>query len=105
MATFCLVSLAWIFFRCGSLEQALGIFRRMFGGRGLAYYDGQIARTTIGLSCLFIVGLLVAERYTTPKLTEWRGRFWPDVVFGVVVLTGILLFGVFTGQSFIYFQF
>lgn len=105
LATFCVVTLAWIFFRCGSLGQALGIFRRLFGGRGLAYYEGQIPRTTIGLSCLFIVALLLAERYTTPKLTEWKGRFWPDVVFGVLVLTGILLFGVFTGQSFIYFQF
>jgi len=105
LVTFCLVTLFWVFFRCSSVDQALLIVGRMFGGKGIPYYEAKITRSSIGLSWIFIIALLLLERYTTPRLSELRGRFWPDVAFGVLVLTSILLFGVFTGHSFIYFQF
>jgi len=105
LVTFCLVTLLWVFFRCDSVDRALLVLGRMFGGKGIPYYESKITQSSIGLSFIFIIALLLFERYTTPRLLDLRGRFWPDVAFGVLVLTSILLFGVFTGHSFIYFQF
>jgi len=103
--TFCLVTLAWVFFRCTDLGQALQVLGSMLGQQGDPYFNMQITRSTIGLGFIFIILLLLMERFTSPRLEEWRGRFWPDIAFGALTLTAILLFGVFSGQSFIYFQF
>jgi len=103
--TFCLVSVAWVFFRCGTMDQALTVLHHLFVGKGNIYYEQGITRTTIAVGFIFILLLLVLEKYTTPKLEELKGKFWPDIAFGVLMLTSILMWGIFTGRSFIYFQF
>lgn len=105
LVTFCLVTLAWIFFRCNTTDQAFMIMRSMFSGKGEASVEVMITRSSIGIGVIFIIILLLAEKFMSSRLLELRNRFWPDVVFGVFVLTSILIFGVFSGHSFIYFQF
>lgn len=105
VVTFCLVSVAWVFFRSATLDQSLTVLRHLFVAKGNSFYVQWITRTSIAVGFIFIALLLILERYTSSKLEELKGRFWPDIAFGVFMLTSILMWGVFSGQSFIYFQF
>ena len=103
--TFLLVSIMWVFFRAENVGQAFAIFGRLAGHRAEAPFRPDITRTSIALSVVFIAGMLVVEKLTTPQMEEMQHRFWPDIVFCTLVLSAILLFGVFSSQPFIYFQF
>ena len=109
IATFLVVSFAWIFFRAASVGEALLLFKQMFQGTGdlgaLIFLENPI---DFGLALLLIGGLLVQEaivkerqidQYLTrrPALIRWA--------FYVSVLLAILWLGVFTQNDFIYFQF
>jgi D-alanyl-lipoteichoic acid acyltransferase DltB (MBOAT superfamily) len=103
--TFGLVTIAWVFFRCADMGQAVHILAHLAGFSGDIHYEMQIARTTIALGCFFIIALLVLERMLSPIMEELQDRWWPDVAFCAFALGAILLFGVFGSQPFIYFQF
>jgi D-alanyl-lipoteichoic acid acyltransferase DltB (MBOAT superfamily) len=103
--TFGLVTITWVFFRCKDTEQAMNILAHLFGRVRDTDFDFLIPKTTVALGFFFIGVLLLLEKYTSPGIEELQGRFWPDIAFGSLMLGAILLFGVFSGQSFIYFQF
>lgn len=103
--TFGLVSVAWVFFRCADVGQAVHVLSRLAGFSGDIHYEEQIAKTTIVLGCLFIGAMLLLERMLSPVMEELQVRWWADVAFCVFALGAILLFGVFGSQPFIYFQF
>ncbi|MDR3714828.1 MAG: MBOAT family O-acyltransferase [Puia sp.] len=105
LATFCLVTVTWVFFRASGIGEAWNILSYAFGRKRGVIYDQLLTRSTILLGFVFFGLLMLFERVVSPKLEELGGRFWPDIVFGLIALTSILLFGVFGNSSFIYFQF
>ncbi len=104
--TFLLISFSRIFFRAGSIKQAVQIIKRIFSFNGWAINEGK---TMIAYS-LFAIGFLV--------MVEMRREFFPtsfslsyhkiflvrNAYFAFLILT-IILLGVFDGSQFIYFQF
>jgi D-alanyl-lipoteichoic acid acyltransferase DltB (MBOAT superfamily) len=102
---FVFVTIAWVFFRLADIGQALHLLSHLAGYRGDIHFEANIARTGIALSFVFVLGMLLVERFVSPRMEELQGWFWLDMVFCVFVLASILLFGVFGSQPFIYFQF
>jgi len=105
LGTFMAVSVLWVFFRCADIGQAVHVLSHLAGYTGDVHFEKNIGRTSIALSCMFMLFLLFAEGVTTPRMEELQGRFWPDVALCAFALGSILLFGVFGSQPFIYFQF
>jgi alginate O-acetyltransferase complex protein AlgI len=110
IATFCLVTYAWIFFRAESLSSALLFLQRMFTPStlslsmlytGIEKFDFLIFAG--GLALLTIVEGKSAEQGFEYVLGGRRG-LGRDVFFLLLALT-ILFFGNFSTGSFIYFDF
>ena len=117
LVTFILVCVGWIFFRAKTLQDALYVLSHVFQGwqfsaRGLASaaFDRSFTggRRELALAYALIVLLLSAEliqrRY--PAIVVWfcrsRAARW---ALSYAQIAGILLFGVFGQNQFIYFQF
>lgn len=122
--TFALICLSWIFFRAGSVDDALYMVRHL--GDGLmsplsslsadwtgqttiaSTYDFGVTLINLWLSFGLIVVLLVAESQAEPGRLRsllvgnpWWVR-WPAYY---ALVYGILFLGVFQKTQFIYFQF
>ncbi|WP_221391263.1 MBOAT family protein [Dyadobacter sp. NIV53] len=99
--TFLLVAFAWIFFRASSVSQAFEIIQKIFTpsaytGTHIAINSGEYV-FSIGLLLL----LIFKDRYFAhfmPKTSVFWFLFIPTCLF-------CYLFGVFTSNQFIYFQF
>jgi alginate O-acetyltransferase complex protein AlgI len=114
LVTFILVSFAWVFFRANNLHDAFLVIRHLFSGyRGhpllLVFGDAGsavrfgFASTWIALlSTLFLV---VVEKILPPGLETLNKKPFIDIVFCAVVLSLVILAGMFNQTSFIYFQF
>ncbi|MBK8611215.1 MAG: MBOAT family protein [Chitinophagaceae bacterium] len=106
--TFTLVTFAWIFFRANSVSDALYIVKNIVKGQWGGLQSGQVfSEFSMVLSFLLIVVLFLAEwkwvdRIIALKLDE---KYRLNLAFGIVLITGILVLGVFRKLSFIYFQF
>ncbi|MGB4938342.1 MAG: MBOAT family O-acyltransferase, partial [Ferruginibacter sp.] len=106
--TFTLVTFAWIFFRANSVSDALYIVKNIIKGQWGGLQSGQVfSEFSMVLSFLLIVVLFLAEwkwvdRIIALKLDE---KYRLNLAFGIVLITGILVLGVFRKLSFIYFQF
>ncbi len=102
--TFTLVSFAWIFFRVDS-GAACTIIGKIFTSPGMPFID---ATTLVyGFLCLVIVVLKdYVDEYHEGKVKLYGNRLiivrWASYIATIMM---ILLFGVFQGSSFIYFQF
>ncbi len=103
--TFHLVVFAWVLFRANSLADAAYIFVHFAdgGGTGRIFTSGQIA---VGLASIaFLTGVHILQRGRT------FSRFMADASLPTrwalyyAMIFGILVFGVFTKQQFIYFRF
>ena len=107
-STFLLVSFAWIFFRGSSVNDCFYIIKKIFSNNWGGLQDETVfLKFSYILSFLLILFLFIAEyrfvdKIIHAKLAEQYNR---SVVFGVLVLAGILVLGVFQNLSFIYFQF
>jgi len=112
--TFSIVSFAWIFFRANTMSDALLIVKHIF----IHYHSvpfqlvlkdssGAISFTQSALiiSIIMIVAMLVIEKKTPPNLGNLANKPYVDMAFCTMILTLIILFGVFHNNSFIYFQF
>ncbi|MGB4935516.1 MAG: hypothetical protein WBO30_00765, partial [Ferruginibacter sp.] len=105
---FTLVTFAWIFFRANSVSDALYIVKNIIKGQWGGLQSGQVfSKFSMVLSFLLIVVLFLAEwkwvdRIIALKLDE---KYRLNLAFGIVLITGILVLGVFRKLSFIYFQF
>jgi hypothetical protein len=104
--TFILACFAWIFFRANSVEDAFLIVSKMFSAGGNLYI-GEMQHFLLGF---FVIGLLlffeIFQEYKTKILLPFKTNSWLKEEFAyasLVIL--ILLFGVFDGGQFIYFQF
>ena len=107
LLTFLLVSFAWIFFRANNVDQAFSICKSIFsmkpGGLFIGTPEG------FAYSIIWILVLLVVEYVTEYYSDSIKVFYSPNRVlrytgYAVVVLV-IILFGVFNGGQFIYFQF
>ena len=99
--TFLLVAFAWIFFRAQSVSQAFEIIGKIFSFS--SYGPPQIAMNSGEF--IFSLGLLLLlilkDRFLPKYFPEGR-LFW---AFFVPICLFCYLFGVFTSNQFIYFQF
>ncbi len=113
--TFLLLTATWVFFRAGSLTQALLILRRIFTMAGdtlpwnlTALGLGRARLLVLALACL---GLLLCD--TVGRARRWaerlNGSLWPRYAVWSALLLAVLVFGAYgTGynaQEFVYFQF
>lgn len=105
--TFSVVTLAWVFFRAETATKAIYIIRKVFDLSNLRYYfnnSGQIDYYGLGIIGFLLLLLVLAEAKVSPKMFEWSNRLFPKFAIGAAVLL-IICFGVFSRNSFIYFQF
>lgn len=100
---------SYVFFRSGSVQDALYYYSQMFSFAGWKFYDGDASTLWYGL---FGIVILFA-------LEEWQENFardknavfpepraaWGKFIFYAAVISVILLIGVFDASQFIYFQF
>jgi len=106
ITTFILVCFAWIFFRANTISDAFLIIKKIAAFKGPVFYEDL---STLGYSFLGIFFLLIVEF----KDEYFRNRFLVlnhphfavrNLAYAFMVLL-IILFGVFDGGQFIYFQF
>jgi alginate O-acetyltransferase complex protein AlgI len=116
MITFCLVSLAWIFFRANTISDAFYIISRLFTGWSLSGKGGLSALFSFITSCRFefIVGIISVAFMELVHLLQGKGSItqmlaqkpaylrW-TLYYGALAI--ILLLGNFGSKQFIYFQF
>ncbi len=104
--TFILINFAWIFFRSSSLNDAFLVIERIFTAQGTLY----IGKLPSLIYSIFGIGILVYtefdEELLNSRYTLLENPLKPVRLFSysfLIIL--ILLFGVFDGGQFIYFQF
>jgi alginate O-acetyltransferase complex protein AlgI len=102
LITFVLIMLTWVFFRARSVSDALLILKRI---PTLSFSDAinsPMNSTEMGFSLFLIVFLMVKEQFYLAIPTRNTVRF---AVLFVLITFVTYLFGVFSSNQFIYFQF
>lgn len=107
LLTFLLVSFAWIFFRATTISDAFLVVNKIFMQAGPVDFLG--GRRVLGMAVLGVFILLTVEikrEYFPEQFKLMRNRR-PLVRYATYITMVIimLLFGVFDGAQFIYFQF
>jgi len=105
---FTLVTFAWIFFRAASVQDAFLIIGKLFSSDwGAIQYEHVFTKFSMVLSFGLIVFLFWAESKVIDSIIHatLEKKYKTSVVFGIAILSMILLLGVFQKLSFIYFQF
>jgi len=114
--TFCLICLAWIFFRAESVADGWFIFSHLGSGwQGwlqLPYWQQTLLSlgmdpSELRISFLAILALLAADSYTKkyPGQVRWPQPVWLRWGLYYLLIMITVLFGEFNQNSFIYFQF
>ena len=106
LITFILSCFAWVFFRANSSTDAFIIFDKIFNFKG-PLYIGEIQHLLLGVFAILL--LLIFEffqEYKTKILLPFKiySLLKEELAYASLVII-ILLFGVFDGGQFIYFQF
>lgn len=103
--TFCIVSLAWIFFRAENFEDASMIFGKIFTSHGSLFIDPDTMVYAFGfLVLVFAVDFLTEFGGVRLQLLNNKHTVVRWVTY-IAMIVMILLLGVLDGGSFIYFQF
>lgn len=106
--TFLLVNFAWIFFRMPTLKDAVGVITRIFDFSlpMTVYMHGFTATFYIGLGVVFLLFKDVRDEFFPEKFKFFENRYavvrWTSYV---VIMSMILLCGVFGADQFIYANF
>lgn len=104
--TFFLVSIAWIFFRATSIEQAWYIIHKIFTD-----FDGKLFNKTGGFAIYAIIGLTILFLKELKDEYKWRihvlssSNYYIRLLGIIGLLLLISLTQVFNSSQFIYFQF
>ncbi|MCU4173885.1 MBOAT family O-acyltransferase [Carboxylicivirga sp. N1Y90] len=105
LVTFVLFSASQIFGRAVTIEDSWAIFDKLFTNIGVPYLD----LTTLLYSFIGIFLLLIKdfknEFMPVAFNSYWNRKLYLRYAAYLTVLFGIILFGVFEGGNFIYFQF
>ncbi|MEQ8414415.1 MAG: MBOAT family O-acyltransferase [Imperialibacter sp.] len=102
--TFSVVTLAWVFFRSESVGSAVGYIKGVFsptGGRLLAIPNNEIITLVFSFSAFFFFSWIYLYRKNEMIKYGEKAAF----LSSLALLILICLFGEFSKQSFIYFQF
>lgn len=101
--TFHLVVLAWIFFRADSLVTARMVIHKIAFDHGPVFFD------PVNLQALLAVPVLLGLELFNRRTDYWDNQHHFHIGFRtayvVMLLFGVVLFGVDRGTQFIYFQF
>jgi D-alanyl-lipoteichoic acid acyltransferase DltB (MBOAT superfamily) len=110
ITTFILVSFAWIFFRSSNLQEAFLIIKRIISPKTIQAVDGEfderslLVYSAIGILIIILTDLCAEYRPLKFQLLHSKNE-WVRMVTCVGIIVAIILFGVFDGSQFIYFQF
>jgi len=108
VTTFCLVTFAWIFFRANTVTDAFLIVKKIFTELGPLSLNGSLILTMLyafsGIALLFLVELYMEYSSREVPLLQHSSVYVKYASYAVGIVY-ILLFGVFDGGQFIYFQF
>lgn len=100
--TFCLVSLAWVFFRAANVADAFYIVKSFFRISQKDSVHFALNNVEIYFSVILILLLCVKERF---YLTIPTKRNFSFILLFSVIIFCCYFFGVFSNKQFIYFQF
>jgi len=106
LITFLLITFSRIFFRSKTVEDAFTIIKKILTFKGSILNNG----TAILLYSFFAISFLLAvefkkEFYTDSFTLSHHKNFWVRNSYYSLLVILIILFGVFDGGQFIYFQF
>jgi len=99
--TFIVVTLAWIFFRAHSIDDALLIIRMIATPANWDVPQLPLSNTE-SMFCLSLITLLFLKEYLLAEFMPGGWRLWPVLGMATVIC---YLCGVFGSNQFIYFQF
>ncbi len=107
--TFILICLTWIFFRANSIHDALMIYQKIGSLEGSLYIP-KIRNEIFSLlysivAILALITIEVKQEFFKEKFQEIQNRYMIKQISYAMILIIIVLFGVFDGGQFIYFQF
>ena len=108
--TFLLASFAWIFFRSQNLQEAFIVVKRIFSPHTPNVIDGEfdqhsvLVYSLLGILTIMITDV-IAEFFPGKQTILQNRRGWVRLAAPVGLILIIVLFGVFDGGQFIYFQF
>jgi D-alanyl-lipoteichoic acid acyltransferase DltB (MBOAT superfamily) len=103
---FALVCFAWIFFRANTASDAFMAIGKIFTEGGPLFVNDAMTVIVLGsLSLLVLVIKDLLDEIKSPILFVNSKKPIVSLVSSVLLLYYILLFGVFDGGQFIYFQF
>jgi alginate O-acetyltransferase complex protein AlgI len=111
VTTMLFVFFGWIFFRATSFNNAIAVMKNMFANNNtkfttnILYNNFSYGNTNLLLVALCIAGMFMIEKLYDPRLLSMNKNATKDILFCTASILLILFFGVFTKQSFIYFQF
>jgi D-alanyl-lipoteichoic acid acyltransferase DltB (MBOAT superfamily) len=104
--TYFFYAFSLIFFRSVDLTQSIEVFNKLFWDfefSSSAYVPLSIS--TYVLAFLSIISLLYFEKYHVEKVIYQQTRLRYEVALGSCMVIALIILGVFTSNSFIYFQF
>jgi alginate O-acetyltransferase complex protein AlgI len=105
--TLILVAFAWVFFRATSLIDAFSIVWSILTFKPGAFFIGNPSTLVFSLIGIFVLFCVEFKQEFMPKsfLLLYNERKLVRHITYALLLLGIILFGVFDGGQFIYFQF
>jgi D-alanyl-lipoteichoic acid acyltransferase DltB (MBOAT superfamily) len=106
LTTFILVAFAWVFFRANTIADAFTIIKKIAGLDGSLFIENpsKLIFSFLGIAILFIVEL--KREFYKGKFSLFDNQNWMvrNLTYASLIII-ILVFGVFDGGQFIYFQF
>lgn len=103
LLTFVCVNFAWLFFRAPDLNTAMTVIQGIFVSHGKPFMDASLVYGFIAFGILALKDLHDEYNWKI-SLTDSK-NLWVSHFSLAVLIIFILLFGVFDGGQFIYFQF
>jgi alginate O-acetyltransferase complex protein AlgI len=100
--TFCLVSVAWVFFRAAHVSDAIYIVKSIFQINLKDHVQFSLNNTEIWFSVILIIVLCLKENFYLTIPTKKNLSF--IILFSAIIFC-CYFFGVFNNKQFIYFQF
>ena len=114
ICTFFLVTFAWIFFRANTIHDAFAIVNNIFSLHQSRPFQwvimdaGNLAEfglTSIVIGSLMTIIMFYVEKILPPRLQSLNDKPVINIAFCTFFLSLVILLGIFSKQSFIYFQF
>ncbi len=108
--TFLIVTFCWIFFRSQDTHEAFVVVKRIFSPGTIPIVEGEFEERSLLiysiLGILCIIATDIIAEYVPEKIRLLNSsKEWVRMITCIAVIVVILLFGVFDGSQFIYFQF